>query len=38
MWVNETNDKVNLAKISPDNKFLAFHAVVSGKIYTFAAN
>ena len=38
MGKNETNDKVNKAKLFFDNKFLPFHAVISGKISNFAQN
>ena len=38
MWINETNDKVNKVFLYHNNKFLFFHAIVSGKLYTFASN
>ena len=38
MWINETNDKVKKVFLYHNNKFLSFHAIVSGKIYNFASN
>ena len=38
MHINETNDKVFFVFSCPNNKFLSFHAIVSGKLYTFASN
>ena len=37
MWINETFDKIDKVKICADNKFFFILAVISGKIFTFAA-